>query len=169
MNTLLTIDPGIHMAGVAVWQSAELIGATLVRTEKDRGGWVELSKLVVEHMRSLYVPIDTIVIEKPQIYPQHKQKGNPNDLINLACAAGGIATALLAQHQQAEVFFVLPYEWKKQVPKSISSRRSEDALSEDERERVALPSAKGLAHNVWDAVGIGLYWVRNERRQCGGR
>jgi len=87
----------------------------------------------------------------------------------MACAAGGIATALLAQHQQAEVFFVLPYEWKKQVPKSISSRRSEDALSEDERERVALPSAKGLAHNVWDAVGIGLYWVRNERRQCGGR
>jgi hypothetical protein len=165
---LVSIDPGIHIAGLAIWQDAELIGAHLVRTEKDAGGWVKTSELVEEAIRELYVPIDVIVIEKPQVYTQRKLKGDPNDLIDLACATGAIARGLMARNH-AELFVIKPHRWKGQTPKNISVKRSEAALEPQEKARVELPKARRLSHNIWDAIGIGLYWLRNERRQRGQR
>jgi hypothetical protein len=97
---------------------------------------------------------DTLVIEKPTIYPHSKAR--PNDIVTLAISAGRLAERVDAR---AEVW-VLPRQWKGQIPKTkrledyIIYKRVMAALNELER---AVLAQHGSDHNVVDAVGIGLW------------
>jgi hypothetical protein len=55
--------------------------------------------------------------------------------------------------------YVLPAQWKGQVPKAVHHKRVRATLMTDEQvvSDVYLDTIKpALRHNVWDAIGLGL-------------
>jgi hypothetical protein len=80
------------------------------------------------------------------------------DLISLAIFVGSAATRLLSLGLQP--VFYEPSAWKGSVPKDVMIERIKRRLSPEEHARVDLPRAKSLHHNIWDAVGIGLYHLK---------
>lgn len=131
----VSIDPGVNASGIATWRGNQLIAA---RYYKPSGQWVGYS----------------LVIEKPQIYQGRKQKGDPNDLIDLAIEVGVLSTLF----SDGTVTLVKPREWKGQVPKEVMLKRILSKLTADELQLIkGLGLSKSQSHNVVDAVGIGLW------------
>jgi len=134
MITVVSIDPGND------WGAALFVGGTLRAA----------------HLRSFPMTApDVVVIERPEIYP--RMKVPPGDIVALALNAGWLDGQIAA----LETVWVTPKHWKGQVPKHIMYKRIMAALSD--AELTALTSwlarlPKGSAHNVVDAVGIGLWY-----------
>lgn len=105
--------------------------------------------------------ITRVVIERPMIYPRGQTK-NPNDVVALAVNAGEWGGLY---RQWAAVEYVLPFQWKGSVPKSIHHERVLAKLSDAERVVVdqtltrGRSIARGKRHNVLDAIGLGLFGV----------
>jgi len=151
---IVSIDPGIS-AGIAFWLSTgRLLRAGLLLGCLSDAEW--------PGHPCTWAAVQGIVIERPQVY--RHGRGDPNDLITLALSAGELVGRINAEHPAAIVTEYLPATWKGQVPKDIMIERIKKKLTEDELTMVDLPSAASLAHNVWDAVGIGLYHLRGARR-----
>jgi hypothetical protein len=171
---IVTIDPGVREAGVAVWDcDGYLHEAYLVRVPDPYAvPWSMLAREVADQVVHTNEPVrgfalDVIVIERPQVYVHSRAKGDPNDLITLALAAGAIVGELRRLRPGAMVVEYRPAEWKGQVPKNVMVKRTKRSLGEEELDRVQIPKARSLTHNVWDAVGIGLYHLRSRRGQRG--
>jgi hypothetical protein len=135
---IYSIDPGKHVLGVACWTGDALNWAELVETTSYR----------------FPTRPDVLVVEKPKIYPGRAQKGRQRDLIDLAITVGRLEEQVLG----AKIVRYEPYQWKGQVPKDETKRRVRAVLAPLELLSVALPKKKSLAHNVWDAIGIGLVY-----------
>ena len=148
---IISLDPGVKKAGVAVFHDKKLTEAWLAHGKN----WQDTAQNVKSHFIACYSA--ELVMEKPQVYVQSKLKGDPDDLIGLALMAGCVAGMLSAGVKSVYLYF--PRQWKGQVPKNIMTARTKEKLSDEERSRVDLP-AKYLQHNVWDAVGIGLYHLK---------
>lgn len=150
VSGVLAVDPGKHACGVACFGlDGELSWARYVDDEE-----------AVRHVASLRdVEYDEAIVELPQVYSLAKSKGGArgqNDLVDVAFAAGLLLGRLgLPRERIAEV---RPRMWKGQVPKATMVRRIRGRLSDEEATRVMLP-APSLSHNVFDAVGIGLWRV----------
>lgn len=157
MRSVIAIDPSVTNTGVAVYEDAELAFAFQVKCR----GWAEAGMDVSIALADRY-PLEALAqvlaIEIPQVYHQRKQKGRQEDVVKVALAAGSIAGALC--EFVGEVVTYLPNQWKGQVPKEVMVRRVKKRLSHDELDRVELPSAASEEHNVYDAVGIGLRYLR---------
>ena len=148
---LVAVDPGVHACGVAVFlRGGQLERAAYVTCAG--GGPVAVAGEVRDWFGSLVA--DRIVIERPQVYIPRLMKGDPNDLINLAMVVGALLATL---HGPGET--VLPASWKGQVPKDIMVNRIKKRLAPEELARAMLPKTKDLQHNVFDAIGIGLWAV----------
>ncbi len=164
---ILSIDPGVRCAGIALWTNdGQLECARLaVGASTASPAWlsVSISDFGLANAVIDDAGIDEIVIERPQVYVRSRSKGDPNDLISVALAVGVIVGELLVE-EDPQVFEYLPASWKGQVPKAVMVERIKRSLSKAELARVELPKAKSLAHNVWDAVGIGLHHLRKHRR-----
>ena len=107
----------------------------------------------------------TLVLEVPRIYPGNS-KGDPNDIVKLAMRAGEIR-GYYARAAAPFVFEVFPRTWKGNVPKEIHHGRVLAALDEQERgvlaphaRRVTKTNPHGLDHNMLDAVGLGLWFLK---------
>lgn len=151
MNRLIAIDPGAKSLGVALFEDDLLSRAFLL-------SWP--AHEIVPMTRSWkYDMRYDVVIEKPQVYPGARQKGDPNDLIELAIVVGRVAEKL--QPVTRDLYLYKPSQWKKQVPKEIHHERIKKQLEQQGTfSSVELPRAKSLAHNVWDSVGLGLAHLR---------
>ncbi len=156
---LISIDPGAKLAGVATFEDGELTCAWLARPKGDNIGWRETA---FETYRTLLdrFPVQVLIdaevaIERPQIYHPKFLRGDPNDLVTLALMAGGIVTLL---GQSVSVTEYYPKQWKGQVKKEAMVERVKERVAENGwTDRVELPTrAKKLAHNIFDAIGIGL-------------
>jgi hypothetical protein len=100
-------------------------------------------------------PPSAVVIEVPQVYQQRLQKGDPNDLIDVAVIAG-IAAGAAAPF--AEPQLVRPHKWKHNRPKAFDNAYTLSLLSAEEKLVVdSCGAPKSKLHNVIDAVGIGLW------------
>ncbi len=146
------LDPGVKEAGVSLWEGTELAAAFLARGSDWRDTADEAFRLIGEHVPRELVSV--IVVEIPQIYAQRKLKGDPNDLITVALNAGAFVGHW---DDDVEIVEYHPHRWKGQVPKNIAIKRFKKRLSADERTRVEKAPAT-LMHNVWDSVGLGLYY-----------
>ena len=170
---IVSIDPGLHCAGVALWDGmrGSLEWAGLVQADaaaqaraalsdfqrSQAAGFPMLARAVYGRIVPRLRETPRIVIEVPQVYDRRKSVGDPNDLINLAFMAGLIIGALPTDN----VTVVRPAEWGGQVQKAIKNSRAVDSLSTEEKARIEIPKAAGtLLHNVLDAVGIGLWYLR---------
>lgn len=133
--TMLAIDPGKRASGWAWFE-----GGVLVRAGYGRP--TVLSPL----------PLQQLVIEIPSVRRLGKSRGDPNDLIAVAFAAGEwagrFADARLTQYQ--------PSEWKGQLPKHICHARALACLSRGEIERVPTLAKTRGGTDMWDAISIGL-------------
>lgn len=151
MKTLLSIDPGAN-AGGAIFLDGALVACGLVsRAANEIGGLEPLRHLPISRFPAFQnARFDELVIELPRITKQTEGK-DPNDLIKLAFGAG----RYVERFPHASLRTVSPAQWKAGTPKKIHNARVIQCLSE--AERALIPKlAAGLAHNVCDAIGIGL-------------
>jgi hypothetical protein len=149
---LLTIDPGIH-TGIAFFRDAFLENCDLINTNTSR-------ETVISAMGSLlrYDP-SIAIVEIPLIYPQRVQKGDPNDLIQVAKIAG-MFLGIISKYCAVEE--VYPNQWKGQRPKSVDNKYTISKLGAQELNIFDKHNnlRKNLKHNIIDAIGIGLWKLR---------
>lgn len=162
---LVALDPGIRGCGVAYYAGTCLARAGYVRNPTKKGDDTTAVASVVAALTEwvkgcggCYLSETRILaVERPQIYTWGKGKGDPNQLIPLAEIGAGLACAL----PWTEYRTYRPRQWKGTIDGDvmvarISARGPGSLLTPEEHARVDLPCAS-LAHNVWDAVGIGLH------------
>lgn len=146
-SSVIAIDPG-QISGWATFHRGELYAAG-VMTEAEIVGRPPVAQ---------WAPVQ-VVIEVPRIYPLGRGKGDPNDLISLALLVGELRG--FYRRSGLPVELVEPRRWKGTTPKKIHNRRVKDALAPEERAILpTLPEYK--AHNMIDAVGLGLWWLKKE-------
>jgi hypothetical protein len=135
---MLTIDPGVHRFGAAMFgNNKRLVAAT----------WVTRDDMPAAR------DIEHVITEMPRIYPgSGQQKGDLNDLLDLAASVGYVEGLYRGFAVCERVF---PGAWKGQVPKKIMTARILAKLSPEELACIERVGAKD--HNTIDAVGIGLW------------
>ena len=154
---MLSVDPGVEHCGFALWDDGELQRA-----------WLHTCVNGHAHVASLgfpqnvpgppYPAIDSVVVERPQVYPGFKLRGDPNDLVAVAIVGAEVVGQIFVNWgEDVEVSYVYPKKWKGNLPKDEYQLRIAEALSETERSLIELPRAKALAHNIYDSIGIGLW------------
>jgi hypothetical protein len=144
---ILSIDPGKRSIAWALWQDKRLILCGFEKHTDDN--WYEGTKQrMFQLLESIMLP-NKIVVELPRMYPRDRNK-RPNDLIDLATIAGMCGAF-------GETILVHPQKWKGQLPKHISAVRTLQKLSKEE---LIVVGELEKNHNVMDAVGIGLWFVR---------
>lgn len=165
---LLAIDPGLRHCGYSLFDTAgELLQAGLLRNSetKERGpvAWVAMAIAFQQWANGRTDFVSHLVLEGQQVYQTSKLAGkigaDANDLIELS----GVCGALAASFDLAEVRRVMPSEWKGTTDKTICQLRVSKRLSDSEAMAISWPGKAGkdssLAHNVYDAIAIGLWAV----------
>jgi hypothetical protein len=162
---VIALDPGVKAAGVAVFIDGELDFAWLAQGKSWQDtAYDAFQGLYRSKCRDPHQYTTKVVIERPQVYQQRKLKGDPNDLVSVALMAGAFCGYAGSSALRPEIVSVFPRYWKGQVDPDVMIERIKGKLSKEETGRVELPRKKNLQHNVWDAVGIGL-WVESMKRQ----
>lgn len=160
---LLAIDPGCD-TGWAIFDDTRLIDCGLYSTNPPKG----------EYTRPLYQHYDRLVIECPMLRPRGEK--NPNAILKLARNAGEWAGRYDGDHSPV-VEYILPNAWKGTTKDDVSTARTKMTLTPEESKLVhgvfaGLPGRNGLAesrrHNVYDAIGIGLWAVGRKASRASG-
>ena len=164
----LALDAGLNASGWALFNRRILERCGLLRSS-ERTPLLRAEETSIALNRLLpYGETVELVVEVPQVYVQRKQKGDPNDLIDLALFIGVITKSV--PHYAAHT--VLPRQWKGTIRKTrhlqeyIVHKRLMESLPDAEVERYADGLRRApphLRHNVADAVGIGSWWINNEK------
>lgn len=150
---LLSVDPGVNGCGCALWSDyGRLVKASYVRVKRNAVA-IEQYRALAQNVREVFDGADSLILEVPRVYQGNKQKGDPNDLVSL-----GVVVGLIVGVFGKPAKTVFPYEWKRQLPDAVCAARIMNRLDDAERAVIELPG-KTLAHNVLDAVGIGLHGV----------
>lgn len=148
-KALVAIDPG-KMTGLAIFAVDGFLLFAIAGTEE---------RCLALLGASLCVGGDCI-IEVPQVYPGQQQKGDQNDLINLAVMVGRYADRATACGFHVKL--VKPREWKGQLPKDVCWQRVRETLKPFELDIMEkLPKSK--AHNMHDAIGLGTWFQKRWR------
>ena len=165
---VLSVDPGLVATGWAVFDDKSLIGAGIITPEKSREGPARSASIAQQLHWTSTVNVhrpDYLVIEIPQIYTRAKSKGDPDDLLRLAILVGEIE-AVFTGVQKIEV---RPRGWKGTIKKArriqeyIIHKRNAAFLGPAGRYASSIQSVpKSLAHNVADAVGIGIWFLKSK-------
>jgi hypothetical protein len=145
---ILAVDPGVHLCGCALFIGDQLATAWL-EEKGPRAIWSAVDPKWREHVR--------VIVEVPQVYGRSRSKGDPNDLINVALVAGAIVGLF------PNTRIVRPREWKGDVPKEVVERAAREVIG-DRIAAVQFPKRRALAHNIWDAVALGLFEARGTWR-----
>ena len=168
--TIAAIDPSLRDTGVVVLRAPlptsrhRLVHAGLCQSSAESDEllsercnvMVSLTKQRIGDV--LFTNPHAVLIELPRIHVVTRGgKADPADIIRLATLVGAFAQYWTMQG--SVVRLIEPAQWKGQTPKDITLSRCRAALEPDELQRVELPRAASKAHNVWDAIGIGLWSV----------
>jgi hypothetical protein len=157
---ILSIDPGKRHIAYAVMDGGQLRNAAMTDPVEAYEGAFLLSEVIRLFLASLKIngidqdAVSVVLCEFPRTYPH--QRTPPNDLFPLAAIAGAITTLF-----SCNTYFIEPRVWKGNIPKAVMTQRIKDSLTPPERARINLPSQKSLQHNVFDAIGIGLWHMSN--------
>ncbi len=140
MGTILAIDPGTD-TGWAVFENGVLQSCGLTKPRD----------LPIAHTLKTI----TVVVENPQIYPEERE--DPNRILALARKVGWVE----CYYQDHKVELFMPKTWKKQVPKKIHNRRTEESLTPLELEILrAVRCLPEKINNVLDAIGLGIWYTK---------
>ena len=166
---LLSVDPGLHKLGWALWsRKGELQVASLCiapAAKSDMRTWVNMTDALYEQLLDSMDRegrgVNTLVCEMMQAYERNRSTTNHEDLLQLC----GVLGALAHEFQHAEMFEYRPREWKGQVPKEICHTRALAKLSDEERARIQLPRDAKAKLDVLDAVALGLFHLKKEKKR----
>jgi hypothetical protein len=136
---LLTIDPGAD----AGWALFDLSTKRLVQCG--------LRKMPTTWPK----PIRRIVIERPHTA---KTRARKKDIITLAVRAGELG-GIWSYITGVVPEYIEPNRWKGSQTKDVSHRVTKSKLTLPET-KLTLGFPASTAHNVLDAIGIGLYVVK---------
>jgi hypothetical protein len=167
---LITIDPGVHGTGIAIFGEGVggLVAATYIRPDKLRcanlfeeahsmaGRAVEWFESKIVNCGPFAGGVPDLIIEIPKHYPFEREV-DPNDLINLAAAGYAVAGALMRFCADSERVF--PRDWKGTMDGDAMTERISKRLRPDETERLDVNVPSSLRHNMFDAIGIGLWSI----------
>lgn len=158
---LLSIDPGKHLIAWAAWADSELIGCGLARMKQ---GIRDQGVLAVELAKQLPTGVEEIVIEGMAV--QHDRTHDPADMLAVQAVGSFVAGWLHPER----IHWTRDTEWKGgSITKDIQWGRDYGKLFPIEKRivnrAVDAMSAPSLAHNMYDAIGIGLWWLRKKRRK----
>lgn len=150
---MLCVDPGVRGCGVAEFVEGKLVRAAYVKNPSSGRGYAVANSLARTLQKSIVTyHHDIAVIEYPRAYGSVHQKGDPNDLLDVA--AVGAAVSMLFDPSNIESVF--PSDWKGNVPKQKMLVRIFGKLSLVER-AVIQQANKSDMEDVLDAIGIGLW------------
>ena len=161
---LVAIDPSLRATGWAVFDNGALTSCGIVKTSAGMRP-AEVAHEVAQRLSQVIGSADAAVIEMPQAYRASRSRGDPKDVLAVATVAG--ACAALSPHAE----YVSPHDWKGTVPKTnrlclyIVHRRNVRALdpaSLARYERSLAAWAESLRHNIADAVGLGVFWMKRQ-------
>lgn len=182
MHELLTVDPGIHGSGCALWTGDTLAYAEYVKSRgKEEARPEQRVRAMAEAICACFEDWKELVTERPRIY--FDKRINPDALLPLAEIG-----AFLAGRFGRSWMAYRPHEWKGSLDGLAMTVRIRERLSDEEFSRIVFPqnscekcrskvvdvadekiclkSRSCLAHNVYDAVGIGLHHLgRLERKR----
>ncbi len=153
---MLAIDPGLRACGCAYFVDGRLSRAELVKNPEKKargpGAHHQMANAVGQWIFTLRPSTRiALVLEYPRIYPKaSQQKGDPNDLLELAGVDGALVSWIIPDTVQ----HYFPAEWKGQVPKPIMLERIRAKLTSIER-----GNCYSQDHNTFDGIGIGLYFL----------
>lgn len=147
---MISIDPGINGCGVAEWDGTTLKCACYIRAIANSTvskpymmGWTLAQTLPADRF---------ILFEHPQFY-SGTMPGIVDDLMDLVEVG-----ATFAGMRSCPLEWILPHKWKGSVDAEIIIERVKERLTEEEKKEVELPP-RALEHNVYDAIGIGLFYL----------
>ncbi len=152
---MITIDPNLRGCGVALWQNGLLVRAMYVKGPAKGRGYAVAEELAYHvELAVKDFDISLIVCEYPRFYGSTHDKGDPNDLIDVAVVGAAVSTKLdsLCSH----IEHVFPSDWKGNVKKQIMLERIWSKLSDAEK-AVVQKTNKSDTEDILDAVGIGLW------------
>lgn len=151
MAGMIAIDPGKNTGIAAFNTGGDLIYCCLVKYQKEFGYFSYIRQIL--WAMEYFTPLQ-VAIERPQIYPQRQQKGDPNDLIDVAILAG----ICIGAAQDCSIDLVKPHAWKGSRPKTVDVNYTKSLLSPVEKRILEkCDCIKSELHNVIDAIGIGLW------------
>jgi len=162
---IVACDPGVKESAFAHFEGRRLVKCYSAKSVKIRAA-------------------DFALIEMPRVYPGNG-KGDPNHLVDLAAVAGGVQKELEMKGARAE--YVHPQKWKGHLKKPPHHARVWLQMSDQDREILARAAGytprevkekihaacmrlahsgrvsgySWKAHNLLDAVGLGLYAIRH--------
>ena len=168
---LVSLDPGARACGGAAFRGGKLVSAGFVKADPPAkvvgaasaraGGAALMAGAFVRWVDGRQVR--DVAVEWPRVYAgairRGESKADPNDLLALAASSAAVATALSRECGVEVVASYCPSEWKGQLPKDVCDRRVRSRLDAGEAAVLDLACVRAgkLAHNVVDAVGIGLH------------
>jgi hypothetical protein len=153
MKGLLAIDPGLRGVGLAYFVDATLVHANYVPNTVEGVGpaaWFGMGDAVYHYMKDRGYRVDVYVTEYPQVYKV--SPGDPNDLIQIAAVAAACGCSFNLERAVG----YRPRAWKGTTPKTRHHPRILAKLSDEEKATIA-EKRKTYAHNVYDAIGLGIY------------
>jgi len=156
MSILVAIDPGTKYLGVSIWEDGVLSRAYLSNVDD----FLHLGPRTSSSDQMSQC--NELVIEKMQVF----RSSIASDLINISLISGEVA-GMLRYSRMSKVTYLPFRKWKGNLPKKVTTERTLAVLSPQEKKRIELPKAvKTLGHNVYDSVGLGLYFLlKNGKRK----
>lgn len=150
---LIAIDPG-KTSGFAAYMGGKLIEACAIKEQALLARAAANSSLP-----GCFSSRPIFVCELPVVY---KSRNVPaSDLINLAVLVGDLRGLFRAKG--FETVLVKPRTWKGTVPKEIHNRRVLRELTQEEKAILPKrPRARDYDHNMIDAVGLGLWFLKSK-------
>ncbi len=158
---LIAFDCGLAYVGCSLfdYNRKELLNCYYIDTPIDSREAAEQTADLVHRVHAIlaaYLENALIVVEYPEQYAINPTPRAP--VQGLACTGGGLVSAL--KRESNRVKFLLPKEWKGQVPKDIMLDRIVNRLQPSERTLLeAQKFIKSKKHNVIDAIGLGLHML----------
>lgn len=156
VQTLLSIDPGLDWTGWAVWVGTSPMDWGLI-TPKDIAttSWKLVAQIMATRVRNLAVRLraDSVVCEMPEEFQSAKGQAalHSGAVRKLAYYVGLVGGFVLCESMGWAT--VEPMKWKGNIPKELTQKRVR-------RDYSMVPG--GLRPDVYDALGIGRYWLRRK-------
>lgn len=135
-------DPATRYTGLAFFAGTQLAAVDLVRAASTDAMLHEVG------LRLIAARPEFAIAEVPRVYKDGE--ADPNDLVRVSLIAG----AVLGMAPRRKI--VYPSEWKGQLDKKVVEKRVRHMLSPAELSLIP----EHARHDVWEAVGIGLWYLK---------